>query len=258
MRSLFPARPTLMRITTGLGRSLALILAVLLGLARPASAAPNIPTLTWSDRAIAYENRVGEDVTLYCPPSGTPSPTWGTDRYSSNSSVCSAAVHAGLITLEEGGAIAIRILPGDAVTGSDRNEISTSSRAATAASFTFTNPRDFVADLLPTAFGDLPLHPITWATTAASNWRQPSPLEAYFCPAGSAEPVWGSDSYSQDSSLCTAAVHAGQITLEGGPIVVQRLAGQGYYSGSTANGIRAGDRVGSSGSFRILEDATTP
>ncbi|MGF1515651.1 MAG: LCCL domain-containing protein [Elainellaceae cyanobacterium] len=241
-----------MRLLT---RSLTPSLAVLLSLALPASAIPSIPTVTWSDTAVPYEDRVGEDVTLFCPPAGTPAPTWGSDRYSSTSSVCTAAVHAGLITLEEGGAIAIRITPGEAATGSDRNEISTASRGATAASFTFTNPRDFVADVLPTAFGDLPLHPITWSTTASPSWRQTSTLEAYHCPAGGVEPVWGSGAYSQDSSLCTAAVHAGQITLQGGPIVVQRLPGQGYYSGSVANGVRTGDRVGGSGSFRVVEAA---
>ncbi|MEO0406640.1 MAG: LCCL domain-containing protein [Cyanobacteria bacterium P01_A01_bin.135] len=218
----------------------------------PAAAAPAIPTLTWGDTAAPYENRTGQDVTLYCPAPGTAAPTWGSDTYSSTSSVCTAAVHAGLITLEEGGAIAIRILRSEAVTGSDRNGIATGSLAATAVRFTFTNPRDFVADVLPTAYGDLPLHPIPWAATAAPNWRQPSPIEAYYCPTGEAQPVWGSGPYSQDSSLCTAAVHAGQITREGGPIVVERLSGQGFYSGSTANGVQTGERVGSEGSFRLL------
>lgn len=231
-----------------------LLLAILpLGVTAPAVADPSIPTVNWADTAIAYRSRIGEDITLYCPTDGVPAPTWGTDRYSSTSSMCTAAVHAGLITLEEGGAIAIRIMAGEAVTGSDRNEVTTLSRPAAAASFTFTNPRDFVADQLPTPFGDLPLHPITWATTAAPSWRQPSPIEAYFCPVGAAQPVWGTTVYSQDSSLCTAAVHAGLITLQGGPIVVQRLPGQGFYSGSAANGIRTGDRVGGSGSFRLME-----
>ncbi|MGB3616230.1 MAG: LCCL domain-containing protein [Elainellaceae cyanobacterium] len=243
---------------------LSLSLIGLFCLTLPVLATPNIPTVAWSDTAIAYQTRIGEDITLYCPTSGTPTPTWGTDRYTADSSVCSAAVHAGLITLAEGGAIAIRMMPGDAAVASERNGIVTGSHSGTAASFTFTNPRDFVADVLPTTFGDLPLHPITWDTTAVSSWRQPSPIEAYYCPVGTAQPVWGNGVYSQESSLCSAAVHVGQITLSGGSIVVQRLPGQGFYAGSLSNGVRTGDRAGSGGSFRFLddvissEDATTP
>ena len=239
---------------TRLAADLALCLAGMSSLVLPAWAIPTIPTLSWSDTAIAYQNRIGEDITLYCPGPGTPAPTWGTDQYTTASSVCSAAVHAGLITLEDGGAIAIRMMPGAAAVASDRNGIVTSSHPATAGSFSFTNPRDFVADVLPTAFGELPLHPVTWATTAVSSWRQPSSIEAYYCPAGIDEPVWGNGVYSQESSLCSAAVHAGQITLTGGPIVVQRLPGQGFYAGSVANGIRTGDRASSGGSFRFLDD----
>ena len=232
----------------------ALILFAVLGqaLLLTAIAGPAIPTLTWSSTAMPYNARTGEDITLYCPAAGRPAPTWGSDTYSSSSSICTAAVHAGLITLEEGGAIAIHMMPEGTVVGRDQNGIATGNLSDTAATFTFTNPRDFVADLLPTAYGDLPLHPIPWTATAAPSWRQPAPIEAYFCPAGELEPVWGSGPYSQESSLCSAAVHSGQITAAGGPIVVERLPGQGFYSGSTANGVSAHDRVGGAGSFQVL------
>lgn len=62
---------------------------------------------------------------------------------------------------------------------------------------------------------------------------------AYRCPAGgSAGSVWGTDLYTHDSSICTAAVHAGRITLAaGGDVVIRMQAGASSYAASTRNGI---------------------
>lgn len=64
---------------------------------------------------------------------------------------------------------------------------------------------------------------------------------SYHCPPGG-EPwiIWGTSVYTDDSSVCTAAVHAGFITLaEGGDVTLVMLAGQGYYEGSTNHGIES-------------------
>ena len=62
------------------------------------------------------------------------------------------------------------------------------------------------------------------------------------CPAtaGGAS-VWGTDFYTDDSSLCHAAVHAGAIPATGGTIRVRAMPGRDYYSGSRRNGISTGD-----------------
>ena len=58
--------------------------------------------------------------------------------------------------------------------------------------------------------------------------------------------VWGSDIYTDDSSLAAAAVHAGAIGMgETGPVTVTILPGQQSYQGTPANGIS---------SSNILED----
>ena len=64
------------------------------------------------------------------------------------------------------------------------------------------------------------------------------------CPAGSAsdfELVWGTDTYTDDSSLCTAAVHAGVITLAGGALRVEAVDGLEAYVGSLRNGVESLD-----------------
>jgi hypothetical protein len=50
--------------------------------------------------------------------------------------------------------------------------------------------------------------------------------------------VWGTDVYTDDSSVCTAAVHVGKITIDaGGPVEIEIRPGQDSYQGSQRNGI---------------------
>ncbi len=58
------------------------------------------------------------------------------------------------------------------------------------------------------------------------------------CPSGGAiESVWGSDPYTLDSDICTAARHAGLIGHDGGEVTLRRIARQPRYEGSFANGV---------------------
>jgi len=57
------------------------------------------------------------------------------------------------------------------------------------------------------------------------------------CGPASTSYVWGTGVYTDDSRLCTAAVHAGVIPLSGGSIVATILPGQDHYDGTTQNGI---------------------
>jgi hypothetical protein len=81
--------------------------------------------------------------------------------------------------------------------------------------------------------------PIAW-TTAASGFKQDAGLTYKFhCPEkGTAATIWGSDVYTADSSICTAAVHAGVITLEnGGDVTIEFKPGRSIYGSTTRNGI---------------------
>jgi hypothetical protein len=81
---------------------------------------PNRPTPTvpavevnWAANPTGERLAIGEVITYECVPGGHPFPIWGTDVYTDDSSVCTAAVHFGLITLQSGGTVQIRIHPGE-------------------------------------------------------------------------------------------------------------------------------------------------
>jgi hypothetical protein len=84
------------------------------------------------------------------------------------------------------------------------------------------------------------------------------------CPPGKPQPsrVVGSGPYTDDSSICSAAVHAGAIhAKDGGDVTVEIRPGQASYQGSEHNYIRsAGYDRAWSGSFVVLKEsaASTP
>ena len=79
--------------------------------------------------------------------------------------------------------------------------------------------------------------------TADSNTEGPGgdtgKRYTYSCPPNTtARGVWGTDIYTRDSRICTAAVHAGLITFaDGGTVTIEMVAGQSSYTGSTRNGV---------------------
>ena len=92
---------------------------------------------SWEANAQDYRGRIGVLVDYDCLPGGVPQRVWGTDTYTDDSSVCTAAVHAGEITLEAGGLVWIRIAPGQLTyDASERNGILTESYLAWDGSFT--------------------------------------------------------------------------------------------------------------------------
>ena len=65
-------------------------------------------------------------------------------------------------------------------------------------------------------------------------------VHAVLCPANCANSrmIWGTGTYTDDSPVCIAAVHAGILSLdEGGAATVIIEPGADGYSGSTANGV---------------------
>ena len=71
--------------------------------------------------------RTGERATVICPAGCSSGRTvWGTDVYTDDSSVCRAAVHAGVVGLHQGGAATLTILPGESsYLGTERNGVRT-------------------------------------------------------------------------------------------------------------------------------------
>jgi len=86
-----------------------------------------VTEVSWTMNAEGYRGRNGQRFDVRCPPGGSPASTWGTDVYTDDSSVCTAAAHAGRITFEAGGVVSFEIAPGmSSYTASSRNGFATS------------------------------------------------------------------------------------------------------------------------------------
>lgn len=96
------------------------------------------PDVDWSLNAAEYRGQDGRRIAFLCPPDGEIGSVWGTDTYTDDSSVCSAAVHQGIINTEEGGRVVVEIAPGEGeYEGSEANGVTSDDYATWAGSFTF-------------------------------------------------------------------------------------------------------------------------
>src|ERR1700682_6023383 len=103
-----------------------------------AQTSPSGKPTSWATTASSLTGAVGTTFTLTCTPGGTMHAVWGSDIYTADSSICTAAVHAGLITYERGGTVTIEIRPGRPLYGnSERNGVTTSPFGAYSRSFVF-------------------------------------------------------------------------------------------------------------------------
>jgi hypothetical protein len=96
---------------------------------------------------------------------------------------------------------------------------------------------------------------ITW-TDDAQLYRGKDYLRFTFTlPAGGSDTgVWGTDVYTDDSSVGAAAVHAGLITFAvGGTVTIRILPGRSSYTASTANGVTSLDYGVWDGSFEFVK-----
>lgn len=98
----------------------------------------SFPHPSWVSHAESLRGRDGEQFTFECSPEGQPMPVWGTDIYTDDSSVCTAAVHAGKIGFADGGEVTIEIRPIESsYTGSTRNGVTSRDRGRYRGSFVF-------------------------------------------------------------------------------------------------------------------------
>jgi hypothetical protein len=79
---------------------------------------------------------------------------------------------------------------------------------------------------------------IECGTNAQGLTGDPGATHFVLCPAGCSNTIWGTGVYSDDSSVCTAAIHAGALNASMGGVVNVTIApGQAEYPASTANGV---------------------
>ncbi len=210
------------------------------GLSSPGrpSSVEGTPT-TWEAKATSLNGTDRQTFTLACSPGGTAHSVWGSDIYTADSSICTAGVHSGLITYEEGGVVTIELRPGMTIYGcSERDGVTTSSYGSYHQSFVFKTPN--TEAVVQEAEDQTP---VLWNTSAAMVKFETGKTYKFKCPSSGKESgVWGTDIYTLDSSICNAAVHAGKLTMEsGGSVTIELRPGESAYKGTTRNGIRTSD-----------------
>lgn len=191
-----------------------------------------IEEIGWSDTARKFVGNVGQDFKFKCPEGGTIVSVYGTDIYTAGSSVCSAAVHAGIINAKDGGTVKIRSLGSqDFFNGTTRNGVVSRRYGGYSGSFTLLESGK------PVATEQIQI--IEWNDTALNIKGRLDQDFDYRCPAnGEISRVYGTDIYTSSSSICSAAAHMGIISArDGGNVKIQILGPQAFFNGTDRNGV---------------------
>lgn len=186
----------------------------------------------WTLDAQAHRAEIGETFEYDCPAGGAADRIWGVETYTDDSSVCTAAVHVGLLTFAKGGKVEIEMVeaPGSYESGS-ANGVESLDYGSWPGAFTFPEA--------PPGTGTFTLGTRSWNLTANSLSLKVGDKRPINCSGGGTiGSVWGTGTYTADSSICSAAVHAGLIDqAKGGEVTIEVVAGIATYEGSTANGV---------------------
>lgn len=170
---------------------------------------------------------------------------FGTEIYTHDSHLATAAVHAGVLKSGERGLVKVTILPAqDRFPGSGRNGVVSSSWSASSECFR------------------IELVKLTGPASSAGVRQDPGNLTGYrdqvgqsveFAVIGANEPgIYGSDIYSDDSPLSVAAVHAGLLQPEEkGVVKVTILGPQEKFESSARNGVTSRGWSNYAGSYRV-------
>lgn len=172
---------------------------------------------------------------------GASGSVWGSDIYTTDSSICAAAKHAGALNTASGEVKVAPAPPCQSYDGTERNGVTTGDWGPYESSFYFpghgTGRCPPASSKCPTTFKDIPGMNASTELSCKCDANQVT---------GS---VWGVDIYTQDSSICAAAVHAGAIPRSGGMVKVKAAPGCKSYKGSARNGVTTGDWASYDGSF---------
>lgn len=186
----------------------------------------------WTADAQAHRGSDGEQFDQDCPAGGEADTIWGVELYTDDSSICTAAVHVGLLTFDEGGSVTYEIAPGEERYESGiANDITSASYGPWNGSFLFPDA--------PPGSGEFEPGVDSWAVTPQGrSMAEGDTLEHSCAPDGEPGRIWGTTTYTADSSICSAAVHAGLIdAADGGQVAIEVVAGQDAYEGTEANGV---------------------
>ncbi|UFN47174.1 OmpA family protein [Roseomonas sp. OT10] len=214
------------------------------------AAAPTTPAppAQCPDDFVAYQD-TDEPLTCACPAEATSrGAVWGTDIYTADSALCRAAVHAGAIRAS-GGLVVVTPAPGrSAYPGTTRNGFASMNYGPYDHSYRIQAAGPGGAARPAAAAAGPSLCPDNF-----DAFRDTDETLACLCPAEATSrgALWGTDTYTTDSGICRAAVHAGVIPRTGGPVTVVPQPGRNAYPGTTRNGITSSNYGAYRSSYRF-------
>jgi hypothetical protein len=194
------------------------------------------------------QDRRGSEEPLSCSCDAETAATgtvWGSGPYSDDSAVCRAALHAGLVG-DEPANVTITFLPGrNSYSASEANGVMTNDWGSWGGSFAFEGA----------ALGEPAESALAACPSNARNLRGTGDTVECSCTAAAASggSVWGTDVYTDDSSLCRAALHAGVIGRDGGDVTFTVAGGRPSYAGSTQNAVESRNYGSWEGSFEFAD-----
>lgn len=192
----------------------------------------------------------GKRFRVNCPKGCLKSPlagnVFGTNFYTDDSSLCKAAIHSGKLKDESGGDVILIIGNGeDSYQSSYQNGVQAGAHGP--------NSRSFL-------FREAPQITRVDCYELAGSTKFNGPLGSkftVFCEKDCSKRdniVFGDQTYTDDSSICQAAIHAGILTDRGGEVQFMLEEGRSFYEGTTKNGVKSQKRGNYLRSFRIIGD----
>jgi len=205
-----------------------------------------------SFNATQIKREMGEAVQVVCPANCDGSgATWGTDVYTADSAICRAAIHAGAAPVT-GGLVTVRLEPGrPAYRGSSRHGVASSDYGSYGSSYRF---EGVIAQPAPVAAEVPRIIEAGCSFNATQIKGEVGSAHRIACPAGCGQSgaTWGTDSYTGDSAICRAAIHAGLVSDQaGGEVTVILETGRPAYRGSSRHGISSSDYGAYGSSYRL-------
>ncbi len=211
-------------------------------------APPEAPSVDWETTInhfqIDSDKFLGQRLAVSCPEQAQidemPS-IYGTDIYSSDSAICASALHAGAIGITGGRAL-LQVMPSpDAYVGIVQNGVASLDRPATERAIAFVPMSQSGLEAVRSEH----VPRIEWDTkftrTGLANRDLVGQEFSFHCPEAPsdmrARRVVGTDRYAFDSMICRAALHAGVLSLSGGPVTLRMEPGSKDLIGSMRNGI---------------------
>ncbi|CAF4596531.1 unnamed protein product [Rotaria sp. Silwood2] len=186
----------------------------------------------------AYGQQIGQTFSFVIT-GGVNGSIYGTNIYTLDSNLATAAVHAGFLCISETKNVTIKILPGqESYTASTQNGVTSSSYGSWKGSYSF------VVAMSPSNVG--PSNVADYSDKLAQTFS--------FVITGNVNgSIYGTNIYTLDSNLATAAVHAGFLRIgETKNITIKILPGQESYTASTQNGVTSSSYGSWKGSYSFI------